>query len=571
VGAVVKLGRLALVVGGLAAALSCAEGFSPGDRVSLAIVPVFTESMPGILSGDLDQLHIRIARVPSNALVIDTTVAVDTSGNVDLPLTVPLLSDPEQFSILLEGVRSSDAAVLYSGADTVQISAGSVTPPPVQITVNYVGPCGATSGCQVTVGPQQQGLAQGDSLLMTVVVDSGGIPVVGVPVSLLNLDTSLVRVRTSRFIVARTGTAGGTARVIAAIRSDSDTLVLNITSPANPQIGVNPNTITFNATAGGSNPASQGVNVTNTGSGTLGGLGFAIQYNTGTPGWLSGSLSGPTAPATLTLSATTGALAPGTYTATVTVQSTQITGTQTVNVSFIVGLGAPASLVVTPGYAAIRTTAPSQTVQLSDTIKDSFGNVLPNTTTWTSRSPAVATVSASGLVSGVAAGSAVIVAQAGSAADSMVVTVGNAASAPGDMLIAAVTNGRAFGVRKVGQSVAIDIRVDQLAVADSLGSYNARFSWNTTVLTFDSVSVGNYPAPTVNDSSAIGVLRFAAVDANSRSGTLTLARLWFTAVGTGSDGHVLQVSDVSGVSPNFFNYFTSGRYVVVSGSARITP
>jgi len=567
----VKLGRLALVVGGLAAALSCAEGFSPGDRVSLAIVPVFTESMPGILSGDLDQLHIRIARVPSNALVIDTTVAVDTSGNVDLPLTVPLLSDPEQFSILLEGVRSSDAAVLYSGADTVQISAGSVTPPPVQITVNYVGPCGATSGCQVTVGPQQQGLAQGDSLLMTVVVDSGGIPVVGVPVSLLNLDTSLVRVRTSRFIVARTGTAGGTARVIAAIRSDSDTLVLNITSPANPQIGVNPNTITFNATAGGSNPASQGVNVTNTGSGTLGGLGFAIQYNTGTPGWLSGSLSGPTAPATLTLSATTGALAPGTYTATVTVQSTQITGTQTVNVSFIVGLGAPASLVVTPGYAAIRTTAPSQTVQLSDTIKDSFGNVLPNTTTWTSRSPAVATVSASGLVSGVAAGSAVIVAQAGSAADSMVVTVGNAASAPGDMLIAAVTNGRAFGVRKVGQSVAIDIRVDQLAVADSLGSYNARFSWNTTVLTFDSVSVGNYPAPTVNDSSAIGVLRFAAVDANSRSGTLTLARLWFTAVGTGSDGHVLQVSDVSGVSPNFFNYFTSGRYVVVSGSARITP
>ncbi|HTI06268.1 MAG TPA: Ig-like domain-containing protein [Gemmatimonadales bacterium] len=566
-----KLGRLALVVGGLAAALSCAEGFSPGDRVSLAIVPVFTESMPGILSGDLDQLHIRIARVPSNALVIDTTVAVDTSGNVDLPLTVPLLSDPEQFSILLEGVRSSDAAVLYSGADTVQISAGSVTPPPVQITVNYVGPCGATSGCQVTVGPQQQGLAQGDSLLMTVVVDSGGIPVVGVPVSLLNLDTSLVRVRTSRFIVARTGTAGGTARVIAAIRSDSDTLVLNITSPANPQIGVNPNTITFNATAGGSNPASQGVNVTNTGSGTLGGLGFAIQYNTGTPGWLSGSLSGPTAPATLTLSATTGALAPGTYTATVTVQSTQITGTQTVNVSFIVGLGAPASLVVTPGYAAIRTTAPSQTVQLSDTIKDSFGNVLPNTTTWTSRSPAVATVSASGLVSGVAAGSAVIVAQAGSAADSMVVTVGNAASAPGDMLIAAVTNGRAFGVRKVGQSVAIDIRVDQLAVADSLGSYNARFSWNTTVLTFDSVSVGNYPAPTVNDSSAIGVLRFAAVDANSRSGTLTLARLWFTAVGTGSDGHVLQVSDVSGVSPNFFNYFTSGRYVVVSGSARITP
>ena len=567
-----KPARLVLVVG-LAASLSCAEGFSPGDRVSLAIVPVFTESMPGILSGDLDQLHIRITRVPSSALVLDTTVAVDTSGNVDLPLTVPLLSDPEQFSILLEGVRSSDASVLYSGIDTVQISAGTATPPPVQITINYVGPCGASSGCQVTVGPPAPSLAQGDSLLMTIAVDSGGIPVVGVPVSLLNLDTTLVRVRSSRYVVARTGTAGGTARVVAQIRSDEDTLHVTVTSPANPLIGLNPTTVAFSATAGGGNPASQGVSVTNGGSGTLSGLGIGtITYGGGATGWLSAGLNVTTAPATLTLTATTGSLAPATYTATVPVTAAGASNSpQTVSVTFVVGVGAPASLVVTPGYAAIRTTAPTQTVQLSDTIKDSFGNILGTAPTWTSRSPSVATVSASGVVTGVAAGSAVIVAQSGTAADSMVVTVGNAASAPGDMLIAAVTNGRAFGVRKVGQSVAIDIRVDQLAVADSLGSYNARFSWNNAVMTFDSVSAGNYPAPTVNDSSFNGVLRFAAVDANSRSGTLTLARLWFTAVATGSDGHVLQVTDVSGVSPNFFNYFTSGRYVIVSGSARITP
>jgi hypothetical protein len=77
------------------------------------------------------------------------------------------------------------------------------------------------------------------------------------------------------------------------------------------------------------------------------------------------------------------------------------------------------------------------------------------------------------------------------------------------MLIAAVTNNRAFGSRRVGQSVAVDIRVDQLATNDSLGSYNARFSWNPAVLRFDSTSAGNYAAPTVNDSSSIGVLRFA--------------------------------------------------------------
>lgn len=218
---------------GLVAAFACADGFAPRDRVSLAIVPVFTESAAGVLSDDLDQLHIHISRISSNALIIDTTVAVDTTGNVDLPLTVPLLTDPEQFEILLQGVRSSDAAVLYSGIDTVRISASSTTPP-IEIPVLYVGPCQATSGCQVTVGPPAAALTQGDSVQMTVAVDSAGTQVAGVPVSLINLDTSLVRVRSSRSIVARTGTPGGVARVIAQIHGDEDTLLLTVYPPSGP-------------------------------------------------------------------------------------------------------------------------------------------------------------------------------------------------------------------------------------------------------------------------------------------------------------------------------------------------
>jgi len=50
-----------------------------------------------------------------------------------------------------------------------------------------------------------------------------------------------------------------------------------------------------------------------------------------------------------------------------------------------------------------------------------------------------------------------------------------------------------------------------------------------------------------------------------------LTRLWFTALTTGADNHVLEISEMSGVSPNFFDYFTNGRYVLVSGAARITP
>jgi hypothetical protein len=395
----------------------------------------------------------------------------------------------------------------------------------------------------------------------------------GVPVSLINLDTSLVAVRSSRYVVARTGTSGGQARVIAQIRSDADTLFVSVIAPTQPAIGLSTATVTFNATAFGGNPAAQTVNVTNAGTGTLTGLGVATIYGPGATGWLGASLNTTTAPATVTLAATTGALAAGTYTATVQVSS-PVAGNspQTVNVSFVVAAAVPATVIVTPGYAAIRTTAPAQTIQLSDTVKESGGALLPSSlATWTSRSPSIASVSASGLVTGLSAGSAVIVAQAGSAGDSMIVTVGNAAAAPGDMLIAAVTNNRAFGSRRVGQSVAVDIRVDQLATNDSLGSYNARFSWNQTVLRFDSTSAGNYAAPTVNDSSSIGVLRFAGVDANSRSGSLVLTRLWFTALTTGSDAHQLQISEISGVSPQFYNYFQNGRYVLVSGSARITP
>jgi hypothetical protein len=452
----------------LVAAFACAEGFAPGTRVSLAIVPVFSESAVGVLSGDLDQLRIRITRIPSNAVIIDTTVAVDTTGVVDLPLTVPLVTDPEQFEVLLEGVRSSDAIVLYSGVDTVRVSASATTPPPIEIAVLYVGPCQAASGCQVTVAPQGSTLAQGDSLLMGVLVDSSGVPVLGVPVSLINLDTSLVRARSSRFIVARTGTPGGAARVIAQIHGDEDTLYLTVQPQGGP---------------------------------------------------------------------------------------------------------APALVIVTPGYAALRTVTPNNTIQLADTVKDGSGTLLsPSLAGWTSRSPGVASVSpTSGLVTGLARGSAVIVAQAGAVADSIIVTVGDPASTPGDMLIAALTNSRAFGVRRVGQVVNVDVRVDQLATSDSLGSYNARFSWNVAVLRYDSVSTGNYGTPIVNDSSTIGVLRFAAVDANSKSGPLVLTRLWFTALATGADGHALQITELSGVSPSFNNYFAAGRYVLVSGAARITP
>src|SRR5262245_49791562 len=64
------------------------------------------------------------------------------------------------------------------------------------------------------------------------------------------------------------------------------------------------------------------------------------------------------------------------------------------------------------------------TRQLTAGAKDAAGNMISNPTlTWTSRSPAVATVDGSGVVTGVSAGTAQIVASANGVADSTTITI----------------------------------------------------------------------------------------------------------------------------------------------------
>ncbi len=90
-------------------------------------------------------------------------------------------------------------------------------------------------------------------------------------------------------------------------------------------IVVTPASPSFNASSGGAVPPSVGLAVTNGGSGTLSGLSLgAISYGQGeTTGWLgTASLSGSTAPTTLTLRPSTTNLSPGTYHATLSISAT---------------------------------------------------------------------------------------------------------------------------------------------------------------------------------------------------------------------------------------------------------
>jgi hypothetical protein len=146
------------------------------------------------------------------------------------------------------------------------------------------------------------------------------------------------------------GTYNATVEVRATGASNTPQTIavtFQITAPIlPPAISLSASTATFSATQGGTNPAPQAIDVTNSGGGTLDDLTSATIYTAGQPtGWLTAALAGPAAPTKLNLSAATGALVAGTYTAIVEVRSAKANNSpRTVSVTFQVNpIPAPAA------------------------------------------------------------------------------------------------------------------------------------------------------------------------------------------------------------------------------------
>jgi len=429
--------------------VACAEWAGSelgGPRLS--IVPLIGIGSGTVLLDDLDQLHVVVVPISSVGVparlpgaVVDTTVPVDAAGDATLTVPVLVIGKAQPFQVTLQGIRSSDGAVLYAGVDTVVVS-GAGANPPVSVPVRYVGPCQIGSGCVVTVAPQDSTLAAGGSFVLRISVDSAQTPVTGVPVALTDLTPGLVLVAPDRTVTALLSPTGGAARVEAAIRGAADTLRLTVAA-----------------------------------------------------------------------------------------------------------LTAPAAVLVNPGYLTLTTLSPGNAAQLTAVVTDIAGKQLsPSLTTWTSRAPNVATVSSTGLVTGVAPGSAIVAATAApGVADSLVVMVGDVVTPPGNALALALDGGRSFGVAKLGQPVAIDIVVDLKAVLGQLlGNYDTRFTWNPGVLRYDSTQAGTFAAPViVPDTAAGGILHFNGTDAIGKGGSPTLARVWFTAIGPGPSGQVLSLTTLT--------------------------
>jgi len=339
-----------------------------------------------------------------------------------------------------------------------------------------------------------------------------------------------------------------------------------------PLIGLSPAALTISDTVLTADPAARTVAVSNAGTGTLSGLSVGtIDYGIGPSGWLTATLSGGAAPATLTLRAAKGTLTSGSYTATVPIASAAAGNTpQNVTVTFDVQPSPLAAVMTLPGFFVLM---PGDTVPLQLFGTDASGAAVPVLAVeWKSRDPAAATVSGRGLVTGVTPGSAVIVDSApgrsGPVVDSALMVV----PATGQAVAFATANGTSYASTKVGDTLHVLVGVDLGAVSGQrLGSYAAQLGWDPGLLQYRSTDVVpqiGFVAPTVDATGAgSGQLGFSATDATGMPGpVIGLVYVKFVALASGISPLTFSLTDLTAAS-TLTNLLPQA--FVASGSVRV--
>jgi hypothetical protein len=167
---------------------------------------------------------------------------------------------------------------------------------------------------QVSVG----GTVQMSALLR----DEQGRTVTGHPILWTSEDPAIATV-SSTGSVEGVGSGSTTIRGQAGA-AEGTAMVRVLTAPA---IVLSSSSVEFAVGARSPPPAPVDIAITNTGEMELTGLEVAVSYSPGASGWLAATLSGTTAPATLTVGvAGSSGLAPGVYEATVLVSATSAPG-----------------------------------------------------------------------------------------------------------------------------------------------------------------------------------------------------------------------------------------------------
>lgn len=252
-------------------------------------------------------------------------------------------------------------------------------------TIDLVTASPTSAVASVVVSPASGTLVVGQTMVLTATPkDAAGAPIAGGTVTWASSNPAAATVSATGVVTAN---ATGSAVIAASSEGKSGTATISVVATPAPVATVSVTPANATVTVGQATQLT--ASVRDASGATL--LGRAIA-------WTSSNL----AVASVTSDGTVTAISAGTTTVTVTCEGKASTATITV-----VTAPAPvASLTVTPSAATLPV---GQTTQFSYTAFNAAGGALVGrSVTWTSSSPAVATVSASGLVTAVAMGTATV-------------------------------------------------------------------------------------------------------------------------------------------------------------------
>ncbi|MEA2136290.1 MAG: hypothetical protein QOC68_4199 [Solirubrobacteraceae bacterium] len=354
---------------------------SVGATGSPTDVPVtFTVDPPPVTPAlAVTPASLSFSAVADGANPADKTLSVTNTGTGTLSFTT---SDDALWMSVTPGsgtapqdlTVSVDTAGLAAGTYTgkVTVTAAGATGSPKDITVTLVvnpGPTLAVAPASLSFSAVAGGANPAAKTLTATNSGAGGsLPVSAsddaawlsvTPASGATPQDLSVAVDTAG-LAAGTYTGKVTVTSAGAAGSPRDVAVTLVVGPP-PVLAVAPASLAFSGTAGGANPATKTLSVTNTGGGSLS---FTAADDAT---WLAVTPASGSAPQTLTVSASLTGLAAGTYTGNVTVTAAGVQGSpQTVPVTLTVAAAPPppSGLVAAYGFEE----------PLGTTVEDSSGS-----------------------------------------------------------------------------------------------------------------------------------------------------------------------------------------------------
>src|SRR6185437_8789470 len=300
--------------------------------------------------------------------------------------------------------NTSVAKVSSSGLVTaVAVGSATISATSEGKTGNAGVTVSAAPVASVSVSPHSASVVTSGTVQLSVTLrDANGNVLTGRTIVWSSSDSGTATVNGSGLV---TGATPGTAEIYAVSEGHSDSSTVTVTAPAVASVSVSPNSATLRV----SNTSQLSATVRDASGNVL--TGHTVTWS-----------SSATAAATVSASGLVTAVAPGS--ATITATSDGKSGTSTISVTLV-----PVSTVtLTPKNDTLSVGAQAQ---LNATLKDSAGNVLTGRTiTWGTSSSSVATVTSSGMVTGVAGGSATITATSDGKAGTSAVVVDAPAPPP---------------------------------------------------------------------------------------------------------------------------------------------